>query len=392
MLRQLAKRTVIRVLGAGGYSIINSAALDEIRKTIADTNARVTALQNQVALREKIRETTPLTDVPLRLDKAGARYAERGVREQREDYRGLASHYASCANSVSRYGFGLQGTQPNAFADDDLSLEYSISHGVYVPGNEVDVDPQAPSLPWRHLFADPECGVFLCLGQSNAGNHGDTPYAARREVYCLDFLRMRCFAASDPLPGSSGTGGSVWSRLGDLLIENGVFQRVLFVPLAFGGTFITDWIPGGSMHRRTALALGRLRRELNSTLLSFSAVLWQQGEAEANHAEITSDAYRLHFYDIVADLREQGVFAPMFVTQSTICEAGLHPFQNHRAIREAQSALPDASGGIFAGPDTDVIGPDGRYDGCHFSARGLEQCSRLWSEVLASQRPLMDKL
>src|SRR5262249_42279517 len=150
-------------------------------------------------------------------------------------------------------------------------------------------------VPWRHLFDDPDTGVFLVMGQSNAANHGDRRHTAGDQVFAFDFFRTQATVASDPLPGGSGTGGSVWTRLGDPLISGGVFKRVLFIPIAYGGTYAADWAPNGTMSRRTAMALARLRRTLGSRVVNVSAVLWQQGEAEANHTQMTAAQYRAVF-------------------------------------------------------------------------------------------------
>ncbi|HEX8077929.1 MAG TPA: sialate O-acetylesterase, partial [Chthoniobacterales bacterium] len=328
-----------------------------------------------------------------RLDRAGMKCTGQNVAlDNGADYRALATHYARSADLISRYWTRLGQLPSDPFPDDDGSLKFAVSTGAYVPGNEVDVDDTATRIPWRHLFSDPDCGVFLVMGQSNAGNHGETRFSARNEVYCLDFLRLQCFAGADPLPGASGTGGSIWSRLGDMLIDKGLFRRVLFVPIAFGGSFVTDWTPGNSMHRRTSLCLNRLQKELGDALIPFSAVFWQQGEAEANHTRMSAAAYKMHFHDIVADLRAGGVFAPIFVARATHCEAGPHPFQNHEAIREAQTDLAKPENGILTGPDIDTIGAEGRSDGCHLSERGLHLCAELWFDVLAQSRSVLHKV
>ena len=331
-------------------------------------------------------------DIRRRLEDAAKSYlsVDAGSKPAKERL-AFATHYTRLAEMVSRHWPDQTETAIKS-TDDDHSIDYAIKQGVYIPGNEVEINPRRPFVPWRHLFDDPDCGVLLILGQSNAGNHGFTRRASEHECYCLDFLRMRCFLADDPLPGASGNAGSVWSRLGDMLIENQVFRRVLFVPLAVGGTFISDWVPGGAMHKRTSLALSRIRREINMHFAPVSAVLWQQGEAEANHTQLSTQAYKMHFHDIVGDLRANGVFAPIFVARSTICEGGAHPYKNHNAIREAQSDLPDPHCGVVAGPDTDVIGADERSDGCHFSTAGLDHCAALWLDVLTKWRDFLKKI
>ena len=334
-----------------------------------------------------------LEDIRRRLETAAITLGETsGGVDNSKDYLGLATHYTLMAELISRHWCKPEQSLSDPWPADDHTLDYAVSRGVYVPGNEVEINQHRAFVPWRHLFDDHNCGVFLILGQSNAANHGAGKHTAQQRSYCLDFLRMRCYMADDPLPGASGNEGSVWSRLGDMIIEGKMFQNVLFVPLAFGGSFISDWIPGGSMYGRTSLALSRIRKALNRRFLPFSGIFWQQGEAEANHTNMSDLAYKMYFHDIVGDLRAHGVFAPIFVARSTVCETGGHPYQNHAAIRGAQFELADAYRGVFPGPDTDQIGAEGRRDGCHFSDIGLQRCATLWLEVLTSHRRFLQKL
>lgn len=305
----------------------------------------------------------------------------------------LAQWYALAADLVTKY-WGRDGCPaPDPYPDDDFTLDYAIQRNIFVPGPgvEAEVARDTLRLPWRELFGDPDCGVFLVCGQSNAANHGERTYAPKHAVYSFDFLRFCCVRADDPLGGASGNGGSIWSRLGDLMVERGTFRSVLFVPIAFGGSFVTDWAPDGSQHARTTLALSRLTKALGHLPLPFSAVLWQQGEAEANHTAMSAATYQAHLRDVVADLRSRAVFAPVFVAATTYCEAGPHPFDNAAQIRDAQLTVTDRSAGFFPGPDVDVIAADGRYDGCHLSEAGLQRCAELWFEVLAPRRSLLLK-
>jgi hypothetical protein len=282
---------------------------------------------------------------------------------------------------------------PDLYPDDDFTLSYAIRRNIFVPGSgsEAEIAEDAFRVPWRELVCDPDCGVFLLLGQSNAVDHGERSYAPKHAVYSFDFLRCCCVRANDPLGGASGNGGSIWSRLGDLLVERGVFRSAVFVPIAAGGSFIADLTPGGGKHGRTTLALSRITKALGHVTLPFSAVLWQHGEAEANHTTMSAATYRAHLRDIAADLRSRNVFAPIFVARATYCEAGSHPFDNAAHIRQAQLGMTDPSIGFLPGPDVDTIAADGRYDGCHLSEAGLQRCAELWFEVLASRRNLLLK-
>jgi hypothetical protein len=436
-MRRLVKRAIRRILSAGGYAIVDAATLNQLQQTQAETKstlnqlqqtqaetkAGVSALQSQASAlqshlgellrlvgeiqelqRESLRvhanientlrpQNIRIRELPYQLDFAATRCRRIAETEDPNDERnGLAVHYARSANLASAHWMRQGKFLHDPYPDDDLTLDYTFRKNIYVvgPGNEVEINAYEP-VPWRHLFTDPDCGVFLILGQSNAANHSNSSYSPQQEVYSLDFLRMTCSRACDPLPGASGTGGSVWSRLGDLLVKRKVYRRVLFVPLAFGGSFIVDWLPGGSKHSRVALALSRLAKEVCLPLLPFSAVLWQQGEAEANHTQMSPLTYQEHFRCLVAELRSNRVFAPVFVARTTICEAGAHLYQNHAAIREAQLTLPDAAKGIFPGPDIDMVGIEERFDGCHFSDRGAHHCAELWLEVLSVRRCLLEK-
>jgi hypothetical protein len=384
-MKSALKRLILRLLGGAGYSLIDTRVWTTLLQSTENSAAHINELSANLAELTRNLRRRDIEHAVLHLDNLAQRCL---MAAPTSEARQLASHYALASERLRKEWAGAW--PPDPFPGDDGTIDFAVKSGVFVPGNEVDVPAETLPLPWRPLLADPDCGVFLVVGQSNAANSGETPYACRREVFTLDFLRLRCFAAADPLPGCSAWGGSVWSRLGDKLIEQGLFRRVLFAPIAFGGSFITDWLPGGSMHRRTELLMSRLHKYRGARgLLPFTAVLWQQGEAEANHTSMTAEAYREHFRDWASDLRRWGVFAPIFVARATLCDSPPHPCENRPAIRAAQDAVLDARSAILAGPDTDSIAGAGRYDGCHFSASGLERCAELWLDILKQWRPLL---
>ena len=365
----------------------------ELAAKLANVVGRLDAFENLQHYRDDpaVLSRTQRRKLARKLDALGIRCLAEA--SPHEEAAALSHWYALAADMVTKY-WGRDGCPPpDPYPDDDFTMDYAIRRNIFVPGpgNEADVADDALRVPWRELLCGDDCGVFLVLGQSNAANHGERTYAPKHAVYNFDFLRFCCVRANDPLGGASGNGGSVWSRLGDLLVDRGVFRSVVFVPVAVGGSFVTDLIPGGSKHGRTMLALSRLSKALGDLPLPFSAVLWQQGEAEANHTTMSAAAYQAHLRDIAADLRGCGVFAPMFVAVATYCEAGPHPFNNAAQIRDAQLTVTDRSVGFFPGPDVDAVTADGRYDGCHLSEAGLQRCAELWFEVLAPRRNLLVK-
>jgi hypothetical protein len=213
--------------------------------------------------------------------------------------------------------------------------------------------------------------VALTFGQSNAANSVRGRYQPAADV--VWFHDGQCFAAGDPLPGATGTGGSVWSRLGDRLIMTGRYQRVMFAGIAENGSALARWRPGGDLHLRLLDELAAMRR----AGVPPTHLLWHQGETDR---QLGTDPhrYREDFRMLVAAIRAAGVQAPVFVAQASYCGG-----RDSAELRAAQRALEDPMLGIFPGPDTDVLhGTPLRHDDCHFSAAGAARHADLWRDAL----------
>jgi hypothetical protein len=271
------------------------------------------------------------------------------------------------------------------FDGDDGTVEYAKRAGIYIDGAEAPVAEDRLVAP--AIANPPGTAVILTFGQSNAANSGEERYAARGAVHVFNMFDRKFYRAIDPLPGASDDGGSVWSRLGDKLIDAGVAQSVLFVPVAFGGTLIEDWAPAGQRYRRLLFALHRLK----SVGVEVDMLCWHQGEANANHSRMTADEYCRHFLAMLSGLRDAGVDAPIYVALATLCEEAPHPFQNSAQIRLGQKKLISIGQGILPGPDTDLIGIEHRRDGCHFAASGQELAARAWCDAITA-RPLATRM
>jgi hypothetical protein len=262
------------------------------------------------------------------------------------------------------------------FEGDNGTVDFAKAAGIYVEGVE------APALPERRVdasVANPRgTAVILAFGQSNAANEGEGAYEPRQNVHVFNMFDMNFYRAADPLPGASGFGGSMWGRLGDRLIEAGKYKSVLFVPIAFGGTYIKDWAPGGQCYRRLRFALTRLERAGTDV----DALCWHQGEADANHTKLSADEYKRYFLKMVRGIRIVGVRAPIYIAIASLCENAAHPHQNREQIRLAQKELVSLPDRLMAGPDTDRFDGEHRRDGCHFSKSGLDLAARAWFDSL----------
>ena len=217
--------------------------------------------------------------------------------------------------------------------------------------------------------------VALVFGQSNSGNHGETLCRPGRAVY--NFFRGRCYKAEDPLLGTTGDRGSVWSRLGDLLIARGLYDTVTFIPIGVGTTTIDQWTGGGYLHRRIISAIDESR----SCGLRITHLFWVQGGSEpwTRGVAANRDAYKRKFMAMLDSIRANGVDAPIFVAPATYSHVGVNP-DIHRAQRE----LADPKRGIFTGADNDILyaADENIWERVHLSHRCLALCARAWLEAI----------
>ncbi len=213
--------------------------------------------------------------------------------------------------------------------------------------------------------------VALVFGQSNASNVGESRKRASEGV--LNFFEGKLYRAEDPLLGADDIRGSVWTRLGDLLVEQKVYDRVVVIPVAVSGSVISRWRPGGDIY---PMLLRRLR-DAKASGLTITHLLWHQGEADAKRHTSKSD-YRNSFLAMLSGIRSEGVTAPIYVSVATRCVRQ----RPDPIIQSAQRELVDPEKGILAGPDTDTLGFEYRYDGCHFLDEGLDAAAHLWFEAV----------
>lgn len=219
---------------------------------------------------------------------------------------------------------------------------------------------------------DHDAAVILAMGQSNAGNYGETLYRPVQPVFNFNWNDGKCYRAEDPLLGSTGDRGSVWTRLGDALVETKRFKQVVIVPIAVGGSSVRDWAGADGPSQRAV----RANEALGRIGLHVTHVLWHQGEADY---EMHKEVYARLFSRMTDYIRANGINAPVFVATATVCNN-----TGASQIREAQRELPFRLANVFAGPDTDALDSiyDRRDNLCHFSDRGLALHARLWRDVI----------
>jgi hypothetical protein len=230
--------------------------------------------------------------------------------------------------------------------------------------------PQSSRIPADiRLIHSDSTAVILSLGQSNAASSGQGSYSCRNEVY--EFFNDTLYLASDPLLGDVGNGGcSVWTRVADRMIDSGLYQRVILIPVAIGATTIDCWAHGQCSKR-----LQERLEMITRNGISVTHVIWHQGESD--NLENTSKVdYKCGLKEVIGRIRQAGVGAPFWV-----CLASYHPGMIgvkeqgiDTCIRQAQMEFIRETTGVRPGPDTDLLNlASDRHDGVHFSRTGLDK-------------------
>lgn len=223
-------------------------------------------------------------------------------------------------------------------------------------------------------LAPPGSRVVLVLGQSMAGNHGPLVTPSLPPIRLL--VNSDCFLANDPISGSTGHGGSIWSRLPNALAQLGVREPIVISAMGIDATTIDDWTRSRSALRsRLLLQL----REMVVAGLKPDLVLWQQGEADAQRRTSASE-YSSALSRLAGVLREAGVDSPILLAKSTRCRS-----EPNIEIRLAIDQVTKANSQFRLGPDTDALeGEVNRLHGCHLTVAGMEAAARMWASVIAA--------
>lgn len=225
------------------------------------------------------------------------------------------------------------------------------------------------------LVPGEETAVIIVVGQSNAANHCGGAHAATSPlVHNFNYANGGMYAAVDPLLGTTGESGCFATFLGDRLITNGRYDRVILATMAINATLASDWGAGGPFNRN----IGVMCKRLAGLGLTPTMILYQQGESD--NAEATPSAtITAAIRGMVATFRAEGVNAPAFIALCSTWPG----YANNAQVRLGQANAVSAPLGIYSGADADSIGAGGRDGGgVHFNATGSDQNAGLWETVI----------
>ena len=231
-----------------------------------------------------------------------------------------------------------------------------------------------------NLQQDGKTMIALTFGQSNAANNGQSPYTPHNAAV-YNYYEGKLYKAKDPLFGATREKGSVWSRLGDMLIDSGLYTKVIFIPIAVGGSEIACWTSGDC-----AKKLQRTLEILDSQHISVTHIFWHQGETD-NINNTSRVKYKEQLATILQTLRKYQS-ADFYVSIASYYPGSVaKPLGVDSVIRNAQREFINENKKVLLGPDTDtLIYAIHRYDGVHFSDYGLLAFAQLWLRAIKEKR------
>lgn len=201
---------------------------------------------------------------------------------------------------------------------------------------------------------------LLVLGQSNVANHGK---GRRESDWGECWHDGQRYPLHDPLPGGSGRGASVFPRLATRLRETLRPKVFAVTVLAQGGTSVADWAEGG----RCNVGLREAIPTIRSLHPPVSHILYHQGERDTYLGTAAGDyAARFSTLKRLLDENWPGV-------SCILCTASYRLGTRSDEVRAAQTFVRTSLPNCREGPDTDLIGPDYRFDNLHFSEDGLDR-------------------
>ena len=251
--------------------------------------------------------------------------------------------------------------------------------------------------------------IFVIAGQSNSANHGEEKQQTTTKIVAA-FDGNKWQLAHDPQPGASGGGGSSVPPFADAMVER--FKvPVGIIATGVGATSVREWLPRGTRFPNPPTLTGQVTQlasggwESKGVLFDnlvgrmksagsrgFRAVLWHQGESDANQRDasrtLPGEAYGNFLGQLIRDSRlGAGWEVPWFVAQ-----VSYHTPDDTGSpdIRAAQEALWK-SGVALEGPDSDAMTGDLRESGgkgVHFSGKGLREHGKQWA---AKVSPWLEK-
>lgn len=219
--------------------------------------------------------------------------------------------------------------------------------------------------------------VLIVAGQSNRTSVAPSAYTPTNPTK-LDNLNLydgQIYAAADPMLGCSyiagGFGtpviGCVALRVADLFVTNGIFDRVIIVPIAVAATQVAHWDTGGALANRIPAAIKRCIAKgivPGMTNVTF-AIEWGQGEGD--YATNQAD-YQAALNRVIANSQLAGFIGRWFVAKQSYTNGTTFAqvVAAQTAVLNGSTVFTSANADLLVGANRAIYGTDDT----HFSDLG----------------------
>ena len=235
--------------------------------------------------------------------------------------------------------------------------------------------------------------ILIADGQSNFAQYFDSVYTITKLWKQFEFLSYdgTLRHLKEPIfgPGSGQLVGSLHSKLGEDLIDAGLADYVIWVPVAIGGTNIYQWASKGEYTHNLISAVNRLKY----LGLEPSAILTMRGETDCFAGTSQVDYYN-RALEQMNTIRALGCTCPWFIARETYFKTGGVATVSAPVIA-AQNQLIASATNVYAGPELDDLGDPYRFeitnsggDITHFNGGlGRNTVSSRWVTALEANPP-----
>lgn len=230
--------------------------------------------------------------------------------------------------------------------------------------------------------------ALIIVGASNGASVGPSAYTPSNgsAIDNMSIYDGALYTAADPMLGqtmSSLGPGSVGLVLADSLIGNGVFNRVILVPTAVGGSTSIMLGVGGSLYQRGCVAMKRLaaRGITSSTTGVTIGLLFMTGE---NDTGTSAANYEAAIQQQVTSMQACGFSGRIFVPTETWLSGAVNS-----TIQGAQATLVALGNPWFAGGNLDSLTNTSRQsDQTHFTNAGqVSAATLIYNAMVATGSP-----
>ena len=217
------------------------------------------------------------------------------------------------------------------------------------------------------------------FGQSNHGNiirREKNIDISNKKIYNYDWRLGVCSKYKEPLAGVGGRSahGHISKDTIYFLQKNyNYLDDLIIFGYSKGNSTANDWA-NGVPSKKLDIILKNLQK--NNMRLDF--VFWHQGESEIkNQNKFTLERYEENIQNIFKKFLRNSSETKVGMALVSVCNSN-----SNKALLTSQKSIIEKSKRIFFTMNTDVLGSNYRYDGCHFNSLAAAKIGKKYADLV----------